>query len=347
MLLRVLLLVITSLFWATHAFAAPVQKQFDDWQVTCNNQNFCKARNTGNHDGLVMTLSRSAGAHTDVEMRIEKGNFSQPASDAQPIAPRMLLDDKPFFPTGAKWQITPRRLINNEPLTITAFLAQIQNAKQITLAGGAGKISLAGLKDAVTFIDTQQKRVGNETAWVAKGDEPPLNVPPAPALKAVAVKNPTPTPLSKEELNELLDYGGWQMNNTQCSLDPMRREVRVYALTDDKALMIISCEMGAYNVVDLAWLVERKKPLSSRAVRLRLPFTPANQTNDIELMNATFDERTRELVTLAKGRGKGDCGVSTRWRYDGQRFRLVKYAEEPSCDDWNTPDAWPTLWVTK
>ena len=347
MLRRVLVLVISCLLMATHAYAAPVQKQFNDWQVTCNNQNFCKARNTGDHQGLVMTLSRSAGAHTDVEMRIEKGSFSQPSVDAKPIAPRLLLDDKPFFPTGAKWQITPRRLINNEPLTITAFLAQIENAKAITLVDGTGTLSLVGLKEAVAFIDAQQKRVGNETAWIAKGDKPPRNVPPAPALKAVAVKNPTPTPLSKEEMNELLDYGSWQMGNTQCSLDPMRREVRVHALTDTKALMIISCEMGAYNVVDLAWLVERKKPLSSRAIRLRLPFTPANDSTDIELMNTTFDERTRELVTLAKGRGKGDCGVSTRWRYDGQRFRLVKYAEEPACDDWTTPDAWPTLWVTK
>ena len=95
MLRCVLLLVITSLFMATQAFAAPVQKQFDDWQVTCNNQNFCKARNTGDHQGLVMTLSRSAGAHTDVEMRIEKGSFSQPASAEKPLAPRLLLDDKP------------------------------------------------------------------------------------------------------------------------------------------------------------------------------------------------------------------------------------------------------------
>jgi hypothetical protein len=34
-----------------------------------------------------------------------------------------------------------------------------------------------------------------------------LSVPPAPALKKVAVVNPTPTPLSHAELNDLLDYG--------------------------------------------------------------------------------------------------------------------------------------------
>jgi hypothetical protein len=31
--------------------------------------------------------------------------------------------------------------------------------------------------------------VGSETAWI-KGEEPPLSVPPAPALKKVAVVNP-------------------------------------------------------------------------------------------------------------------------------------------------------------
>jgi hypothetical protein len=60
----------------------------------------------------------------------------------------------------------------------------------------------------------------------------------------VAVVNPTPTPLSHDELNDLLDYGTWRMNNSQCSLDPNRREVRVTALTDDKALLIVSCEAG-------------------------------------------------------------------------------------------------------
>ena len=55
--------------------------------------------------------------------------------------------------------------------------------------------------------------------------------------------NPTPTPLTHNELNDLLDYGNWRMNHSQCSRS-IRREVRVTALTDDKALMIISCEAG-------------------------------------------------------------------------------------------------------
>nr|WP_249533333.1 DUF1176 domain-containing protein [Escherichia coli] len=93
--------------------------------------------------------------------------------------------------------------------------------------------------------------------------------------------------------------------------------------------MMISCEAGAYNTIDLAWIVSRKKPLASRPVRLRLPFNNGQETNELELMNATFDEKSRELVTLAKGRGLSDCGIQARWRFDGQRFRLVRYAADP------------------
>ena len=332
---------------APRVWAVPAQQSFSDWQVTCNNQNFCVARNTGEHRGLVMSLSRSAGAKTDASLRIDLGGLSVPPVKEPDIAPRLLLDNVPLKLTSQHWQLTPWHLKTDDTGTITTFLKTIQEGQALTLRGGKQTISLAGLKAALLFIDAQQKRVGSETAWIKKGDSPPLSVPPAPALKKVAVVNPTPTPLTHNELNDLLDYGNWRMNHSQCSLDPNRREVRVTALTDDKALMIISCEAGAYNTVDLAWLVSRKKPFAARSVRLRLPFTPSSQSSDMELMNASFDEKTRELTTLALGRGIGDCGIQTRWRFNGQRFRLVRYAEEPSCDNWNGPDAWPTLWITR
>ncbi|MEB7342416.1 DUF1176 domain-containing protein [Enterobacter hormaechei] len=332
---------------APRVWAAPAQQSFSDWQVTCNNQNFCVARNTGEHRGLVMSLSRTAGAKTDASLRIDLGGLSAPPVKEPDIAPRLLLDNVPLKLTSQHWQLTPWHLKTDDTGTITTFLKTIQEGQALTLRGGKQTISLAGLKAALLFIDAQQKRVGSETAWIKKGDSPPLSVPPAPALKKVAVVNPTPTPLTHNELNDLLDYGNWRMNHSQCSLDPNRREVRVTALTDDKALMIISCEAGAYNTVDLAWLVSRKKPFAARSVRLRLPFTPSSQSSDMELMNASFDEKTRELTTLALGRGIGDCGIQTRWRFNGQRFRLVRYAEEPSCDNWNGPDAWPTLWITR
>jgi hypothetical protein len=67
---------------------------FSDWQVTCNNQNFCVARNTGEHHGLVMTLSRSAGAQTSAALRIDLGGKDSLKRGAHCAAPA--LDGKPL-----------------------------------------------------------------------------------------------------------------------------------------------------------------------------------------------------------------------------------------------------------
>lgn len=186
---RIFLLFFFALLPTSLVWAAPAQRAFSDWQVTCNNQNFCVARNTGDHNGLVMTLSRSAGAHTDAVLRIERGGLKSPEASEGEIAPRLLLDGEPLALSGDKWRISPWLLVTDDTATITAFLQMIQEGKAITLRDGDQTISLSGLKAALLFIDAQQKRVGSETAWIKKGDEPPLSVPPAPALKEVAVVN--------------------------------------------------------------------------------------------------------------------------------------------------------------
>lgn len=348
MLYRVLFFLLFGLLPASWAWAAPVQQLFGDWLVTCNNQNFCVARNVGLHHGLVMTLSRSAGAVTDASLRIELGGIGNPVAALAPIAPRLLLDGKPLALTDKHWLVADKLIKTGDSVTIDAFLQQVQEGQAITLVNGLQSISLQGLKAALLFIDSHQKRVGSETAWVGKGEEPPLSVPPAPAQRAVGKVDFSQSPLSREELNDLMDYGNERMNNSACSLDPFRREIRVTALTDEKVLLMVSCEAGAYNTIWLAWLVSRQQPYVARQVRLTLPFQPpGNAARDIELINASIDERRHELVTLDKGRGPGDCGVQTRWRYDGQRFSLVRYAQQPQCDNWQGPDAWPTLWVTR
>ena len=120
-----------SLVWA-----APAQRAFSDWQVTCNNQNFCVARNTGARNGLVMTLSRSAGAHTDAVLRIERGGLKSPDASEGEIAPRMLLDGEPLALSGDKWRISPWLLVTDDTATITAFLQMIQEGRAITLRDG-------------------------------------------------------------------------------------------------------------------------------------------------------------------------------------------------------------------
>ncbi|UNB78873.1 DUF1176 domain-containing protein [Klebsiella pneumoniae] len=181
-----------------------------------------------------------------------------------------------------------------------------------------------------------------ETAWVGKGEEPPLSVPPAPALRAVASAETAPSRRwGVRSSTILMDYGNERMISSHCSLDPFHREIRVTALTDGKVLLMTSCESGAYNTVWLAWLVSRQRPYVARQVRLTLPFQPPGEApREIELINASYDDRRHELVTLDKGRGAGDCRIQARWRFDGQRFSLSRATRSGRrCDDWQGPDA--------
>ena len=68
---RSVLTLLFGLLAAPWLCAAPAQQTFSDWQGTCNNQNFCVARNIGEQQGLVMTLERSAGARADATLRID------------------------------------------------------------------------------------------------------------------------------------------------------------------------------------------------------------------------------------------------------------------------------------
>ncbi len=81
--------------------------------------------------------------------------------------------------------------------------------------------------------------------------------PPAPALKEVVVVNPTPTPHSHSKTQRFAGLSKLADESSRCSLDPLGREVNVTALTDDKALMMISCEAGACHAIDFAWIVSR------------------------------------------------------------------------------------------
>lgn len=339
------LLLPCCLFFSANLLAEPVQRSFSDWQVTCNNQNYCRARNTGMHQGLVMSLGRSAGAGGDAELRIELGSLNGAYAGQPPIASRLLLDGEPLVPDG-RWHTAVHALFTNDGPGIEAFLRQIREGQTITLEGGPGTISLAGLKAALLYIDDRQQRVGNETAWLEKGSVAARNVPPVAALQTLPATEPV-TPLGTQERAALLDYASSRLNTRHCSIDPARQEINAWALNDISALVLVNCEAGAWNVISLAWQVPRGNPDQARALQLTLPFQPQGQNRRLELMNSEFDERTGELSTLEKSRGIGDCGVATRWRFDGQRFRLARYAAEPTCDGWHGPDSWPVLWVTR
>ncbi|ESF72929.1 hypothetical protein SEEPBA42_03354 [Salmonella enterica subsp. enterica serovar Paratyphi B str. SARA42] len=157
---RVILFCLFGLLPVQLLWAAPAQRTFSDWQVTCNNQNFCVARNTGEHHGLVMTLSRSAGARTDAVLRIDRGGLAPPDAKEAAIAPRLLLDGKPLSFNSPHWRVSPWHLMTGDPATITAFLQTIQDAQAITLKKRRSDAFAGGIKSGITVYRRATKTCG-------------------------------------------------------------------------------------------------------------------------------------------------------------------------------------------
>jgi len=329
--------------------ADPLQKSFNDWQMTCNNAAFCVARNIPGDKGLVMTISRHAGVNDRPLLRIDYGSAYSGALPGGPLQDNLLLDQRRLKPDLKHWTVEPHHLATSNAIAIDEFLDLVLDAKTVQLTYDPNAlISLRGMKAALLLMDDVQGRVNGMSAWVKRGDRASWDVPPTPSLPQLPPAPPQPAALTREETSGLIDYGTWRINTDSCSLDPMRREVSVAPLTDQKALLLVSCEMGAYNVIDLAFEVTRSQPYVARGMTLTLPFTPPGVSErQLDLINADYDAATGQLYTFGKGRGLGDCGRATRWQFDGTRFVLAEYAEESTCDAWHSSDDWPTLWVSQ
>jgi len=342
------LLLLLFLF-AAGVQADPLQKSFSDWQLTCNNAAFCVARSFPGDNGLVMTISRHAGVNDRPLLRIDYGSAYSGELPGAPLQDNLLLDQQRMKPDLKHWNVEPHHLSTSNAIAIDEFLAQTLDADTLQLTWQTkASISLHGMKAALLLMDDVQGRVNGLSAWVKRGDRVVWDVPPQPPLPRLPDPLPQPAALTRDETSGLIDYGTWRINTDSCSLDPIRREVSVAPLTDSKALLLISCETGAYNVIDLAFEVTRSQPYVARGLTLTLPFTPPSRTdNQLDLVNAEYDASSGFLYTFSKGRGLGDCGTATRWQFDGSEFVLAEYAEEKTCDAWHSSDDWPTLWVSQ
>ncbi|WP_338557415.1 DUF1176 domain-containing protein [Erwinia sp. E_sp_B01_3] len=336
------------LLFAASLHAEPLQKVFSDWQITCNNLNSCVVRNFPGDNGLVMSVSRNAGVSDRPLLRIDYGNRYTGELKGGPLKDNLLLDGQRLKPDLKHWEVEPHHLTTDNSISIDEFLAQVMDADNIQLLyKPSATLSLHGLKAALLLMDEVQGRVNNMSAWVKRGSRAAMDVPPEPAVPLITPPQTPPSPLTRDETTGLIDFGTWRVNTDECSLDPQRREVSVAPLSDDKALLLISCEMGAYNVIDLAFEVSRTQPYVAKGLSLALPFVPPGHGDkQLELINAEYDANTGELMTYSKGRGLGDCGNASRWQFTGNQFVLADYAEEGTCDAWHGSDDWPALWTS-
>lgn len=338
---------------AVNVQADPLQAIYNDWQVSCDNLNYCTTRNSQDGQELVLKITREAGIEGHSSVKIEYQPNGDEQNTGQTIVNRLQLDGKTLTFNHREWDISKKQLSTTNRVVVNDFINAIREAKVIQLGGKLESpqtahpaISLKGLKAALLAIDAQQGRVDTKSAWVGRGVKP-LNTVPAIPTAPVKPHFSEPHPLSDSEISAITQNAAATIDNNDCSLDPSEREVHLFALSNDKALMTVNCDMGAYNLFVLGFTVSRQAPYKAEDLALNMPFKLGDDEQSPELINADFDQKTGELSTFDKGRGVGDCGVSSRWIYDGKQFQLTSFASEPSCDGYNTNGEWPVLWVTQ
>ncbi len=338
---------------AFNAQAEPLQAMYNDWQLSCDNLNHCTARNSQDGQELVMKITREAGPEGKASVSIDFQRNSEEQTTEAPVANRLQMNGKTLSFNHREWDVSKKHLSTTNRLVVNDFIAAIREGSSIQLAGKTDPsqpvrpaISLKGIKAALLAIDAQQGRVGSKTAWISRGSKPASSVPPIPATP-VLPRFSEPHALSDSEISAITQNAATTIENNDCSLDPSEREVHIFALSNDKVLMTVNCDMGAYNLYALGFLVSRQTPYKMDDLALTMPFKLGEDDGAPELINADFDPKTGMLSTYDKGRGVGDCGVSSRWVFDGKQFQLAAFASEPACDGYSSGGEWPVLWVTQ
>lgn len=337
--------------WQGTAAADPLQQDYSDWTLSCDNLNRCEARNINEHNGLVLHLSREAGPQGRAAVRLDNEHAEVfEGTDPRPIAARLLLDGKALHLNPREWQIGDHLAQADNRLVVDDFISHIRNASVLTLSGqdkapARQSVSLKGLKAALLAMDAQQGRVETRTAWATPGSNAAETVPAAPVAPVLPPFTPPPS-LTEREIAALTQFAATNIDTGDCTLEQSERDISLTPLSSDKALILVNCDMGAYNLFSLASVVTRHAPLKAEELALQAPFKlNGSQLMEPELINVEMDEARGQLSIYAKGRGIGDCGESSRWAYDGKQFRLAEYRSEPHCDGYSQ-NGWPLLWTT-
>jgi len=333
--------------------AAAQMKEFRDWLAACDNTRSCTAYGFDTDMGgyAYVRLTRDGGADADLRVTIAvnvqegtkfKVSFDDPALGGLPAeatAGEASNDDD------------LRRLVISDPKAVETLVASLRKAKKLIVtridAPGAAasdpattEIALTGVVAAMLWMDDQQKRIGNVTALVKRGDKPATAVPPPSAPPVV-----TAAKIAQGAKPDKAPAAAIAKARAVCEDRKISEAEDATRLGADQVMYWFPCKekSGAYNFFYALIIAERGKPV--REVEFKLPRELATKSdNGVEAnMNPGFDESTQTLSLFNKGRGIADCGQSSDWVWDGRAFRLISAKSMPTCKG-VAPSDWPVLY---
>ena len=333
--------------------ASPINylSTFRDWIVGCDNRHACHATTlypeltaeeveAGVEDSVAdnaigIAILRNAGANDAAHVRFLHCYQCDPKEDPDPAAVRSLavLDKvgKVLFRLKLSLQdVGQANAPDGLPIPADSSLfAALAEGEVIELHDGSDQfltsISLRGLRDAMRYMDTDQRRLGNVTALAERGKaaatlvppwipEPPIIVPPASALP--------PVELTPAELRRLQE-------KNKCDDPVVGLPEAIYQRLDDRTTMLLlNAGCSSYNGEGFVYVVDNGGKALLAPVRL----TPTETALEApQVVSAHWDKKERRLHSFERGRAMADCGAELTFAWDGTQFLLVEEADMGAC----------------
>ncbi len=339
---------VVALFFCNNGFSSePVQRLFQQWQVTCNNLNDCDVRNANPDEDIRIILTYQAGPKGAVSLDLAGYDSDTPQG--------IWVDNKHWqttlLPHSADQQHDAAGYSSRSLVKIQSFLQLLTNASTLSLSQDADEgTSLAGFITALNFVDERQGRVHNRTALVMPGEGLASDVPHRYAFEPKLSPVPKIQPLKDPThlIATVLTTQAAQLSDQECTPeDETLQKSDAKPLDSQHALVMINCVSGAYQSSSILFVVPRNHP--DRAKLLELPIPLKDDQGDLQTISwftdPSYEPHRGLLFHMARGRGLADCGESAVWRYNGKGFELMSYHNQPTCDG-GEPGNWPSVWLT-
>jgi hypothetical protein len=324
--------------------ARPVYREIKDFVVACDNLRTCVVRwapeDGDDGFGAYLAITREGGATGAIRVEL-----AAPEENRRPLVRTLMLDGRPLG-RDLPWRGEESPALEGEQAL--AFVRAARNGEVLTFSDGVEtrSVTLRGLTAALLAIDEAQGRLGTVGAYVRTGAAPNATVPAPPPLPVIVARR------ADAALTAPAGFAAQVRRANARALsdcDEARQDAdAAYPLTRGEVLVALGCMMHAYQSSMLLLRAPRDAP--ERAQLVVMPMAAGDQPPGPDdrgrFVEGEWDPKTASFFEAAKGRGLGDCGLSTSWVFDGAAFRLAEAHRMNRCAG-GPPGDWPTVYRSK
>jgi len=360
-----LLLTLTFIALAPHTATAR-QAEFRAWTASCS-ASACAATTATPGGRVILRFSRRNDPQAD--WQISFSGFEQDLRPGSPLG--ISVDYGPFRPfgPGRGYRLEPGRVVIAGLTRSSPLFSALLRGRRATVEfqhreGFAIPLdfSLSGLTASLLWIDEQQGRTGAPPSAALQG-QPEQTIPPqtppvpkqpeprdttdrtaiekTPPAATQAEDKPLPSgvpaQVEKKHLadGDCVDYRAKHMVESRI-IDRLDANNILYALP---------CYTGAYNVIYRIYVHDSRYPEDVKRESFAGYSDERGWYGRDELINVSYDKKTKVLSAFEKSRGLGDCGstLSLRW-ITGSFWRLEEYRYWRKCDGSHLPESWPVVY---